>query len=234
MQCGIKKIRGFMKLLLVEDHQDIAGVIFDFFEIKGYTLDYTSDGKQGYELAKNEYYDLIILDVMLPRMDGFTVCKSLREEGIDTPILMLTARDTREDTLEGFDQGADDYLVKPFDLEILEARIKALLRRKSGMQATSKLKFEQLELDITSHTLVRQGLEFSLNPTQFTIMKQLMLNAPKIVQKEAIIQALWGDDEPEKDVLRSHMYQLRNLIDKPFKHAYIKTVPKVGYQLVSE
>ncbi|MCW8329925.1 response regulator transcription factor [Photobacterium sp. SDRW27] len=223
-----------MKLLLIEDHQDIAGVIFDFFEIKGYTLDYASNGQQGYDLGCSNHYDLIILDVMLPRMDGFTVCQKLREHGVDTPILMLTARDTREDTLEGFGHGADDYLVKPFDLDILNARIKALTRRRSGDTATNILTFGKLELDLSSHVAKRNECQFSLNPTLFTILKLLMARAPKTVTKEELISTLWGEDEPEGNVLRSHIYQLRHQIDKPFQHAYIRTVPKVGYQLVAE
>ncbi len=171
---------------------------------------------------------------MLPRMDGYTVCNKLREQGVDTPILMLTARDTREDTLEGFSQGADDYLVKPFDLEILEARIKALTRRRTGETAANTLNFGQLELDLSNHTVHRSNCSFSLNPTLFTILRLLMVRAPKLVTKEEIISTLWGDDEPEGNVLRSHIYQLRNQIDKPFKHSYIKTVPKVGYQLIPE
>ncbi|MGF1873491.1 response regulator transcription factor [Photobacterium indicum] len=223
-----------MKLLLIEDHKDIAGVIFDFFEIKGYTLDYANNGLHGYELASSNYYDLIILDVMLPRMDGFTVCQKLREQGVDTPILMLTARDTREDTLEGFAQGADDYLVKPFDLEILEARIKSLTRRRIGNTATKTLNFGELTLDLNTHIVSRNDCQFSLNPTLFTILKLMMVRAPNVVAKDELISALWGDDEPEGNVLRSHIYQLRNQIDKPFKHAYINTVPKVGYQLIDK
>jgi len=223
-----------MKLLLIEDHQDIAGVIFDFFEIKNYTLDHANNGQHGYELASSNHYDLIILDIMLPRMDGFTVCKKLREQGIDTPILMLTARDTREDTLQGFAQGADDYLVKPFDLEILEARVKSLTRRRSGTTACSKLTFGDLQLDLKTHIVTRNDCQYSLNPSLFNILKLLMLRAPNIVKRDEIISALWGDDEPEGNVLRSHIYQLRSQIDKPFKHAYINTLPKVGYQLIDK
>ena len=143
-----------MKLLLIEDHQDIANIIFDFFEIKTYTLDYANNGIQGYELAKQHHYDLIILDVMLPRMDGYMVCQQLRKDGIDTPILMLTARDTREDTLEGFATGADDYLIKPFDLEILEARITALTRRRKGNTAAQILQFGDLFLDLKKNVFL--------------------------------------------------------------------------------
>jgi len=223
-----------MKLLLVEDHQDIAGIIFDFFEIKHYTLDYANNGQHGYELASNNHYDLIILDVMLPRMDGFTVCEKLREQGVDTPILMLTARDTREDTLHGFAQGADDYLVKPFDLDILEARIQALTRRRTGTTALTKLTFGELELDLKSHSVKRNDCHYALNPTLFIILKLMMMRAPNIVKKEELTTALWGDDEPEGNVLRSHIYQLRSQIDKPFKHAYIKTIPKIGFQLINK
>ncbi|KLV04188.1 chemotaxis protein CheY [Photobacterium aquae] len=223
-----------MKLLLVEDHQDIAGVIFDFFEIKGHALDYASNGVHGLELASSNHYDLIILDVMLPKMDGFTVCKLLREQGNDTPILMLTARDTREDTLEGFATGADDYLVKPFDLDILEARIKALTRRRSGETAQTSLHFGDLTLDLNTHTAQREGCTFTLNPTLFKILKLLITRSPKVVTKEELVSSLWDDEEPEGNVLRSHIYQLRSIIDKPFKQAYIRTIPKVGYQLVKE
>jgi len=222
-----------MKLLLIEDHKDIAGIIFDFLEIKNYTLDYADNGLHGYQLASDNHYDLIILDIMLPRMDGFTVCKKLREQGIDTPILMLTARDTREDTLEGFAQGADDYLVKPFDLDILEARITALTRRHSGSTACKTLKFGELELDLSTYSVARNDCRYSLNPTLFTILKLMMVRAPNVLKRDELITALWGDDEPEGNVLRSHIYQLRNQIDKPFKHAYIRTVPKIGYQLIN-
>ncbi|CAG8999241.1 MAG: Transcriptional regulatory protein TcrA [Candidatus Celerinatantimonas neptuna] len=223
-----------MKLLIVEDHQDIAGIIFDYFEALDYTLDYARNGQQGYELAKNEYYDAIVLDVMLPRMDGFTVCRTLREEGCDTPILMLTARDTRDDTLIGFAEGADDYLVKPFDLEILEARLLALTRRRKGGIPAKVLHFGELTLDLNSHIVTRQSCQFTLNPTQFNLLKLLMLRAPSVVSKAELINSVWGDDEPERNVLRSHIYQLRHQIDKPFVKGYLKTVPKVGYQLIDE
>lgn len=223
-----------MRLLLIEDHKDIAGIIFDFLEIKNYTLDYADNGLHGYQLASDNHYDLIILDVMLPRMDGFTVCRKLREQGVDTPILMLTARDTREDTLEGFAQGADDYLVKPFDLDILEARITALTRRRAGSTACKTLTFGELELDLSTHSVSRNDCSYSLNPTLFTILKLMMVRAPNVLKRDELIAALWGDDEPEGNVLRSHIYQLRNQIDKPFKHAYINTVPKIGYQLIDK
>ncbi|MDX1300874.1 response regulator transcription factor [Photobacterium sp.] len=122
-----------MKLLLVENYQDLSGVIFNFFENKGYSLDHACDGLQGFTLASQNHYDLIILDVILLYTDGFSLCQKLRQQGIDTPVLMLAERDIREEILEGYDMGADDYLVKPVDLEILEARTKAMLRRRKTL-----------------------------------------------------------------------------------------------------
>ena len=223
-----------MKILLVEDHQEIAGIIFDFFEIKGFQLDYARDGLQGFELANNNHYDVIILDVMLPHLDGLSVCQKLRKHGIDTPVLMLTARDSNNDILDGFEHGADDYLVKPFDLNILAARLNALYKRKSGNAATKAITFSNLTLDLASRTLRRNECTFQLNQTLFTIMKTLMLRAPDIASRDEIINQVWQDDSPEDDVLRHHIYQLRSQIDKPFKHAYIHTIPKVGYQLKLE
>ena len=223
-----------MKMLLIEAHRQIANIIFEYFELKGYTLDWAADGRHGLELAESNHYDVIILDLTLPHMDGLTVCKKLRDGGMDTPILMLTARDQNEDILAGYEHGTDGYLVKPFDLKVLEARVEALHRRHVGSVATNKLSFSHLELDLSNHTLTREGMKFQLNKTLFTIMKLLMLRAPGVTTREELISAVWGDDIPDHDLLRSHLYMLRTQIDKPFDHAYIKTVPKVGYQLIAE
>jgi DNA-binding response OmpR family regulator len=222
-----------MKILLVEDHKDIAEVIFEFFELRDCELDYATTGAQGYELGKSAHYDIIILDIMLPDYSGLDVCKKLRLEGIDTPILMLTARDSNEDILGGFEEGADDYLVKPFDLNILAARINALYRRRKG-GAVKKICYGSLELDTLSYKLTRDNCEFQLNQTLFSILKLLMLRAPAVVSREEIEAEIWKEDLPDSDILRSHIYQLRNKIDKQFRHHYLKTIPKVGYQLLSE
>jgi len=223
-----------MKLLLVEDHQDIAEIIFDYFEIKGYVLDYAGDGHLGLELATKNHYDLIILDIMLPHMNGITLCQTLRTNGLDTPILMLTARDSEKDIIDGLEQGADDYLVKPFDLKVLEARIRALYRRKTGSIATRELHFGNLRLDLLNRIVIRNECHYKLNKTLFIIMKILMMRAPEIASREELINEIWSEDQPEDNVLRNHIYQLRSLIDKPFEHAYIKTIPKLGYQLIDE
>lgn len=222
-----------MKLLIIEDHRDIADIIFDFFEMRGgYELDYASDGRQGLSLALSNHFDLIILDLMLPRLDGLSLCRELREQGVDTPVLMLTARGDNSDVISGFEQGADDYLVKPFDLRVLEARVQALYRRKTGKLALNTLRYGALQLDLVQRKFSREGQQKSLNQTLFTLLKMLMLSAPAPVQREQLIEAVWGQDEPDNDILRSHIYQLRLLIDKPFAAAYLQTVPKVGYQLL--
>lgn len=220
-----------MQVLLIEDNKKIADIIFEYFEIKGITLDYAHNGQLGYDLAVKQFYDIIILDVMLPKMNGFEVCQKLRDEGVETPILMLTARDAREDMLEGFTQGADDYLVKPFDLDILEARIKALVRRHKGNIAVKHLTFGKLKLDLEKHILYREGKEITLNPAQFTLLKLLIKRAPNIVNRQELMAALWQGEEPDGASLRNHIYQLRNTVDKPFEYFYIKTIAKVGYQL---
>ena len=150
------------KILLVEDNREVAGVLFDYFESLGMELDYADNGELGLQLALNENFDLILLDLMLPRMDGLTVCNALRNAGNHTPILMLTALDNREDMLNGFKHGADDYLTKPFDLEILEARIKALIKRYRGEVTQSTLSFGSLRVDQKTRQAYREGKKLAL------------------------------------------------------------------------
>lgn len=223
-----------MQVLLIEDNKKIADIIFEYFEIKGITLDYAHNGQLGFDLACKQFYDIIILDVMLPKMDGFEVCQKLREEGVETPILMLTARDAREDVLAGFTQGADDYLVKPFDLDILEARMRAVIRRHKGESAVKNIAYGALTLDMEKHILIREGKTINLNPTQFTLLKLLLKRAPNVVNHQELTAALWDGEASDGASLRNHIYQLRNIVDKPFEHAYIKTIAKVGYQLLEE
>ncbi|TKB48387.1 response regulator transcription factor [Ferrimonas sediminicola] len=219
------------KLLLVEDNREIAGILFDFFEAKEVELDYADNGELGLKLALDSSFDAIILDLMLPRMDGFEVCQALRSQGKDTPVLMLTALDNRRDTLQGFKQGADDYLTKPFDLEILEARLLALISRYRGTVTTGKLQVGELEIDTKTRQAWRQGRKLCVNPTTFKILSVLAHAAPGVVSREQLTDAIWGDQPPSNDVLRSHIYQLRSQLDKPFTKPMLVTVPKVGLRL---
>lgn len=219
------------KILLVEDNREVAGILFDYFESEGMELDYADNGELGLKLALETPFDAIILDLMLPRMDGLTVCEKLREAGNTTPVLMLTALDSREDMLSGFKYGADDYLTKPFDLEILEARLHALIKRYRRTVTETSLEFASLRIDQKTHQAYRDGIKLSLNPTTYSILELLCQRAPDVVTREEITDMLWQDNEPNNDVLRSHIYQLRNQLDKPFEASMLVTVPKIGFRL---
>ncbi|WFB46193.1 response regulator transcription factor [Vibrio coralliilyticus] len=219
------------KILLVEDNREVAGILFDYFESMGMELDYADNGELGLQLALNENFDLILLDLMLPRMDGLTVCNKLREAGNNTPVLMLTALDNREDMLKGFEHGADDYLTKPFDLEILEARMHALVKRYRGQVANTVLNYGSLKIDQKTRQAFREGKLLALNPTTYTILEALCHKAPEILTRQEISEKLWQEKEPNNDVLRSHIYQLRNQLDKPFAQPMLTTLPKIGFRL---
>lgn len=220
-----------MNILLVEDNRDIAELIFDYFEADGVTLDYAATGKQGLNLALEHDYDCIILDIMLPGIDGLTICQILRETGKNTPIIMLTARDTKEDLLDGLNGGADDYLVKPFALEILEARVRALIRRADSKRFCKKLSYGPLCIETDTRKVYREKRSLKLNPTCYEILTILAKQYPEPASRAQIERRIWKDESPDDDVLRKHIYQLRNIVDKPFAIPIIKTIPKYGYAL---
>ena len=221
------------RVLIIEDHKDIAEMLYDFFERRDYELDYASDGRVGFNLASQNEYDIILLDLMLPEMDGLDVCRKLREESkIYTPILMLTARDTLEDKLAGLGVGADDYLVKPFEILELEARIKALLRRSSG-QSNKEEVLEVADLKLNTGTLqvTRSDQSIYLSPIGLKILTILMKESPKVVSRNQLEHEIWGDILHDSDTLRSHMYNLRKQIDKPFEVQLLQTIQSRGYRV---
>lgn len=220
-----------MKLLLVEDNKDIADVIFDFFESAGVQMDYAANGIQGASLAETGEYDGIILDLMLPGIDGLTVSKQLRAKGVNTPIIMLTARDTNDDILWGFESGADDYVIKPFELDILYARVKAVIRRTSGIGFNNEIRCQSVRVDVQARKAYRDNTLLKLNPTCFAILLLLARKYPNPVSRGELEQHLWGDDVPDEDILRKHIYHLRSVIDKPFSKDLITNIPKVGYAI---
>ena len=221
-----------LRILIVEDNIDIAENIADFFDLQGHVTDFAMDGIGGLHLALTQEYDAIILDIMLPGMDGLTFCRKLRNEGEKgTPVLMLTARDTLDDKLEGFDAGADDYLVKPFELEELSARIQALVRR-SDHARKKLLRIGDLEMDLGKMQVHRTGRLIELNRACLKILTMLMQASPNVVSRQEIEHALWSDMPPGSDALRSHIYTLRQAVDKPFKCHLIQTVHGLGYKLV--
>ncbi len=219
------------KLLVIEDNADVAGILADYFDAQGADVDFATNGELGYQLAIKESFDVIILDVMLPKMDGLTLAKKLREVGCATPIIMLTALDDKNDLLSGFSSGADDYLAKPFDLDVLNARVTALLNRHRGNVAISSLRYGPLELNTAEHQLYRSGHKIALTPIGYQILQILIKRAPNLVKREEIIDELWGDTPPSNDILRSHMYQLRSQVDKPFDAPILVTIPKIGFKL---
>ncbi len=220
-----------IRILIIEDNPAIVENMTEFLETKGYILDFAMDGIGGLHLALTQEYDVIVLDLMLPGMDGITLCQKLRQEaGKHTPVIMLTARDTLEDKLLGFDSGADDYLVKPFALKELEARIKVLAKRKPG-DAKALLVVADLEMDPGTFRVTRQGKMIDLNNTCISILRLLMEASPNVVSRKEMENSLWGDMPPGSDVLRSHMYTLRKKIDKPFDRAMIETIHGIGFRL---
>ncbi len=216
-------------ILLVEDHAELSATAGSYLEMQGYVVDYASDGNMALALAEETTFDAIVLDVMLPGISGIEVCQTLRQERrLATPILMLTARDTLDDKLLGFDAGCDDYLVKPFDMPELVARIEALVRRQRGLEA--RYEVGPVSLDTDTLTVERDGQPLKLSRTGFDILRILLREAPKVVSRDTIERELWGEDVPDSDALRSHLYNLRQVVDKPFAKALIETLPGRGYR----
>ena len=222
------------KILIIEDNPDIVANIYAFFEPKGFELDNAHNGLSGLALATSNRYDVILLDVMLPGMDGTKLCKTLREELHDkTPVLMLTARDTVLDKVAGFDSGADDYLVKPFSLVELEARIKALIRRNQDEHFQHTIEVGRLCLNTEQHSIKREDKLLKLTPTGFKILHTLMSASPRVVSKTELEEKVWGQDVPSSDALRTHLHSVRAQVDKPFAKPMIITIAGVGYQIVN-
>lgn len=219
-------------LLLIEDHRDIAEMVYGFLEGRGYSVDYAGDGVTGLHLAVSNEYDVIILDLMLPGLDGLELCKKLRSEARrSTPLLMLTARDTLQDKVSGLDAGADDYLVKPFAIQELEARVRALLRRGRSEVAPEVLRVADLTLDTGTLEAQRGGETLTLTPIALKILTVLMRASPRVVSRRELEREVWGDILPDSDTLRSHLYTLRKVIDKPFPKPLLHTLHGAGYKL---
>lgn len=220
------------RILLIEDHRDIAEMIGDYLKTRGFLVDYAADGITGLHLAVVEPHDVIVLDLRLPGLDGLALCRKLRAEArCDTPILMLTARDTQEDKITGLDAGADDYLVKPFDIRELEARINALLRRHRGAFSSECLQVGDLTLDTGTLEVARGGRRLTLTPIGLRMLLVLMRAAPRVISRRDLEHEVWGDEPPDSDALRSHLYTLRKAIDKPFDRPLLHTVLGAGYRL---
>jgi DNA-binding response OmpR family regulator len=223
-----------LRILLIEDESDLAANVVDFFESLGHSVDYAPDGASGVSLALSGSFDVIVLDLMLPKLDGLDVCARVRAEAArPVPVLMLTARDAVADKLRGFEAGADDYLTKPFALDELHARCQALARRRE-LHRGNLIVIGSLRVDTRKREAVRAGVPLPLTRKGFDILHALAEAYPAAVTRSELIERIWGEDWPDSDALRSHIYTLRQELDRAFERPMLKTIHGVGFQLEAD
>jgi len=223
-----------MRILLVEDEKKIAEFIKNGLKEQAYNIDIAEDGIKGQNLASMNEYDLIILDILLPKQDGWTTCENIRKDGIKTPILMLTSKSETEDKVKGLNLGADDYLTKPFEFKEFLARVRALLRRNSN-EKTDTLSIADLTVNLTEHTVTRNNKKIVLTSKEFGLLEYLLRNKKRVVSRAQISESVWGMDfDGASNVVDSYIKFLRQKIDKGFSKPLIHTVIGVGYVLREE
>ena len=222
-----------MRILVIEDNSDIAANLGDYLEDRGHTVDFAADGVTGLHLAVVHDFDAVVLDLSLPGMDGLEVCRKLRNDARkQTPVLMLTARDSLDNKLAGFDSGADDYLIKPFALQEVEVRLNALARRGKGVQ-TRVLEVADLEYNLDTLEVRRGGKLLQLSPTALKILAALMEASPAVVTRQELETRVWGEELPDSDSLRVHIHGLRAMVDKPVPTQLIQTRHGIGYRIAA-
>lgn len=224
-----------MRVLIVEDNKDIAIDIYEYLASRGHLVDHAADGVTGLHLAVTNTYDAIVLDLALPGIDGRELCRRLREDARrDTAVIMLTARDTLEDKLAGFASGADDYLVKPFALKELEARLTALNKRRQGVMARQVLRVGDLEFDPTTLAVTRAGERVKLPPKCLRLLQVLMQSPDKVFSRAELETEVWGEPQTgSSDTLRSHMHLLRRALARPGLPDPIENLHGLGYRLIA-
>ena len=220
-----------INVLLVEDDIDLATTIVDYLDIEDIECDHASNGIMGLNLIQSNQYQMIILDVNMPKMDGLTMCKTLREQGKDIPVLMLTARDSLDNKLEGFAAGSDDYLVKPFAMKELVARVQVLAKRKSG--EAKRLTLANLNLDLAKRSADVEGQILKLSPIAFKLLETLVRNAPQPVTRSSIMQAIWGEEQPDSNSLKVHVHHLRKQLEATTHQVTLETIPSVGFAITA-
>lgn len=223
-----------LNLLLVEDDLDLAATVVDYLSFENIQCDHAANGIAGLNIIQqqhneNQSFDVILLDINMPRMDGLTLCQTLRQDGINTPILMLTARDTLQDKIAGFNAGTDDYLVKPFEIEELLVRILALSKRRSGQ--VTRLSVGDLQLDVALKTASINEQKIKLTPTTYQILEALMRATPEPVSRAALLQSIWGNEIPDSSSLRVHIHHLRKALDIANASDMIKTIAGFGFAI---
>lgn len=216
-------------VLLVEDDIDLATTIVDYLELESIDCDHASNGLMGLNLIERNHYQMIILDINMPKMDGLTLCSTLRERGMDIPVLMLTARDSLENKLQGFEAGSDDYLIKPFAIKELVARVHVLAKRRSG--EIKRLMLGDLSLDLTQHSAQLKQHKLKLSPIAFKLLEVLVRASPQAVSRPQIMQTVWGDEQPDSNSLKVHIYHLRKQLDAEMSNITLETISGVGFAI---
>lgn len=228
----LKKDAAIMRLLLIEDDQKIASFVMKGFKSEGFAVDHALDGVRGLDLGLTEPYDVIIVDVMLPKLDGLSVIENLRKQKISTPIIILSAKDSVDDRVRGLQLGSDDYLPKPFAFAELLARVQALMRRGGGQTEITKLEIGDLSLNLINREVYRGGRKIELQPLEYSLLAYLMRNREKVVSKTMIMEHVWDYHfDPQTNVVEARICRLRDKIDKGFETKLIHTVRGVGYVL---
>lgn len=220
-----------MRILVIEDERKVASFIRRGLEEERYIVETAADGQAGLDLALNNVFDAIVLDVMLPRLDGYSVLRAIREEGLAVPVIMLTARGTTEDRVQGLDLGADDYLAKPFHFEELAARLRSILRRSSTEKST-KLQCADLTLDLVTHYAFRAEKEIELTTKEYALLEYMMRNKDRILSRSMIMQHVWKHDfDPESNIIDVYVKRVRQKIERPGQSQLIHSIRGVGYRM---
>lgn len=221
-----------VRILVIEDDPDLAANLGDFLALRGHEVDFAGSGPHGLELATSHAFDAIVLDRLLPGLEGGRVCRTLRARGDGTPILMLTALDAVQARVEGLEAGADDYLVKPFALDELVARLEALHRRASRRVAAAPLRLGDLEYDPATLVATRAGRQLDLSPTLRQLLEHLLRHHDRVVGRTELCELIWG--EGDVDALRGHIHELRRVLDRPFPRPLLRTVRGGGWRLMEQ
>jgi two-component system, OmpR family, response regulator len=221
-----------MRLLLIEDDQKIAAFIVKGFKAEGFAVDHAADGVEGLDLGLTEPYDVIIVDLMLPKLDGLSVIENLRKQQVTVPVIILSAKDSVDDRVKGLQIGSDDYLPKPFAFAELLARVQALMRRRSGSTETTHITVDDLSLDLITREVTRAGRRIDLQPLEYSLLAYLMRNAEKVVSKTMIMENVWDYHfDPQTNVVEARICRLREKTEKGFELKLIHTIRGVGYVL---
>jgi two-component system OmpR family response regulator len=221
-----------MRILLVEDDLKIASFIVKGLRATGYAVDHATDGEEGLRLALTQPYDTAIIDIMLPKLDGLVLIERMRKEKINTPIIILSARDSINDRVKGLQTGGDDYLTKPFAFSELLARVQALIRRADGISEPTQLNLGELSINLLTREVTRDGRKIELQPLEFSLLEYLMRNKGRIVSKTMIMEHVWDYNfDPQTNVVEARICRLRDKIDRGFDKKLIHTVRGVGYVL---